>query len=172
MSPEPSGLQRKVEINHQWGKMSNWRQPWRFVGSCGASWGRGRRWVGFARSILPQGRVLRALPSFPEAGGETLRCCSPRGRRLWPRPPPGSCFLYGFRESTLDCTKTPSLELDCSSLVTLLLNNLQNGALPVFVREAFQVCKPDFMPSWRSCWRGRGELPLPVPLPVSPPRLA
>lgn len=41
-------------------------------------------------------------------------------------------------------TRPPSAELDCSSLVTLLLNNLQNGALPVFIREAFQVCAADF----------------------------
>lgn len=36
--------------------------------------------------------------------------------------------------------------------MTLLLNNLQKEALPVFIREAFQVCKADFMPSRSSCW--------------------
>lgn len=74
-----------------------------------------------------------------------------------------SCFLHGFQEITSGCTKPPSPELDCSSLVTLLLNNLQNGALPVFIGEAFQVCAADFLPSWRSCRGGAASLSLSCP---------
>lgn len=121
------------------------------MAASGVLWGRvglsvaggGAGWV-LRCKFTPCTNPSHPLPRFPKVGGGKLHFFGPWGRRLWPRPPLGSCFLPRFQESPLDCPEIPSPELHCSSLVTLLLNNLQNGALPVFIREAFQVCKPDF----------------------------
>lgn len=111
-------------------------------------------------------RALHILSGFPEAGGDTLHFSHPWGRSCWPWPPPALAFCTDFKKAA---PNPPSPELDCSSLVTLLLNNLQNGALPVFIREAFQVCAADFMPSWCSCWGGAAS-PCPAPGVTSQPR--
>lgn len=69
----------------------------------------------------------------------------PWGRSCWPWLPPVLAVCTDFKKALWAApTPPPSPELDCSSLVTLLLNNLQNGALPAFIGEAFQVCAADF----------------------------
>lgn len=128
-----------------------------FVAARGILWGcRGLSVAGEGAGwVLHSKYFTMCEPSTSSQGSH------PWGRSCWSWPPPVLAFLHGFQESTLGCTKPPSPELNCSSLVTLLLNNLQNGALPVFIREAFQVCEADFMPSWCSC-RGGASSPCPA----------
>lgn len=120
-----------------------------------------------AHPARPQpGPCPSRFPRFPARRRPKLRISpAPWETGTWaelsqaPRTRIYSSFLQGFQESTLDFNEIPSPELECSSLVTLLLNNLQNEALPVFIREAFQVCKPDFMPFQSSCWLGHRRDP-------------
>lgn len=151
-------------MSYQWGgKKSDLLQPGVFCGAAGEFLWLGKALGGVCTLNTPP-CVSPSHPLRVPRGWRGHAAFLPSlGKILLALASSSSCFLHGFQESTLGCTKPPSPELDCSSLVTLLLNNLQNETLPVFIGEAFQVCAADFLPSWRSC---RGELPLPV-LPAS-----